>query len=101
MDNKRKILHDLVTKCYSIERDDIRFRNIVSLPHDRQGPYFKDLRAKYPVRREFSATTVKVPSEATTVGRCLSDLGFTVEWTGTNVGTMHDVNQATIAKTLK
>jgi len=65
--------------AYDIEADDARLRAIREKPAEGRSPYFKSLRKNYPVRREFSQTTVELESADTQVRSALETLGFAVE----------------------
>jgi len=52
------VLRQAILTVYDIEGDDARLRGLSSLPEPEQGQYFDRLRKEYPVRREFTNTTV-------------------------------------------
>jgi len=74
----QEIVRDVVRQCYSIEHDDANLRELLALPPDRRAQHFKALRTQYPVRREFTASTVLVPSRRTELASCFAALGFSV-----------------------
>jgi erythronate-4-phosphate dehydrogenase len=65
-----------VLACYDVRQDDQRLREILSLPEAQRAAAFDRLRKDYPVRREFSETTVLLPEPEGALGRLLSALGF-------------------------
>jgi erythronate-4-phosphate dehydrogenase len=68
----------IVPACYGVARDDRRLRSMLSLSPAERPVYFRSLRRLYPVRREFLATAVSVPSSRATAATLLRELGFTV-----------------------
>lgn len=72
-------LHSVVGRCYDILRDDRRLRGLEAVPEIQRGEYFRQLRKEYPVRREFPATTVVLPTEKASLAGPLRQLGFRVE----------------------
>lgn len=77
-DNAEGMLRGVVTRCYDIEQDDARLRLTELLPPEERARAFRNLRAEYPVRREFATTTVRAAGAPPDVRRVLSDLGFRV-----------------------
>jgi erythronate-4-phosphate dehydrogenase len=69
----RAVLH-----CYDVRDDDRRLRRLMALEPEEQSLYFDRLRKEYPVRREFSATTVRINGNNETLRRKLQGLGFDV-----------------------
>jgi erythronate-4-phosphate dehydrogenase len=61
-----------------VRQDDKRLRETLSLPVAQRAAAFDRLRKDYPVRREFSKTTVTVHEPAGMTGQLLSGLGFAV-----------------------
>lgn len=72
------VLRGVVTRCYDIEQDDARLRLTELLTPEERAQAFRALRAHYPVRREFAATTVKAAGASPAVVQTLLGLGFTV-----------------------
>ncbi len=71
-------LRKAVFHSYDIRRDDRRLRELLTLaPAERPG-HFDRLRKEYPVRREFSETTVRLGRPDVALRRVLEDLGFKV-----------------------
>jgi hypothetical protein len=68
----------VVRQCYDIRRDSEAFQRSLLLPHAERADRFRTLRANYPVRREFGATTVLVASMQSVHTAALESLGFTV-----------------------
>lgn len=52
------VLRQAALTVYDIEGDDTRLRGLSSVPEPEQDQYFDRLRKEYPVRREFTNTTV-------------------------------------------
>jgi len=73
-----EFLRSVVRACYPIMRDDAALRKISALPSGEREAWFSGLRDNYPLRREFAATTVGVPSPMKSVSGVLGALGFTV-----------------------
>jgi erythronate-4-phosphate dehydrogenase len=74
-----KIVRGVIRKCYDIEQDDARLREMLPLSETDRKNHFKKLRAEYPKRREFAATTIVVPRQQQRFIDLFSALGFTVE----------------------
>jgi erythronate-4-phosphate dehydrogenase len=73
------VVRGVIRRCYDIERDDVRLREMLPLSEDDRNHHFKKLRAEYPRRREFAATTIVVPRQHQHFIDLFSALGFTVE----------------------
>lgn len=71
-------IREIVLQCHPLEDDDRALRTLSGLPMADRPALFRKLRADYPVRREFSATTVAVNAKDSPLSRILSALGFTV-----------------------
>lgn len=69
----RAVLH-----CYDVREDDRRLRRLMALEPEEQPLYFDRLRKEYPVRREFSATTIRIKGDNEILRRKLQGLGFDV-----------------------
>ncbi|MEW6510981.1 MAG: 4-phosphoerythronate dehydrogenase [Bacteroidota bacterium] len=76
---EQQLLYEIVTTCYDIRRDDGALRAIASVREADRGSFFQKLRTSYPVRREFSATTVVLPPAQENLVRTLQGLGFRVD----------------------
>jgi erythronate-4-phosphate dehydrogenase len=72
------VLRAIVKQCYPIEHDDERLREVFAIPSTQCGDYFRLLRNRYPIRREFAATTVRLKHEDASLRRKLVSLGFRV-----------------------
>ena len=72
------LLHRTVSACYDICADDARLRSMLALPADAQPAFFDRLRKEYPVRREFSETTVLLDPALDELAQVLRGLGFAV-----------------------
>jgi erythronate-4-phosphate dehydrogenase len=79
--SEQESLRDVLTACYDIARDDTDLRNMLQLLPDERPGYFRKLRSGYRTRREFAATTVRVPSPQHHLSESLRSLGFCVELT--------------------
>jgi erythronate-4-phosphate dehydrogenase len=71
-------LDETVRRCYDILRDNDDLQRVILLPHHERAERFRGLRAAYPVRREFGATTVLVPAGRAALASALVCLGFKV-----------------------
>jgi erythronate-4-phosphate dehydrogenase len=76
--DEQGMLCGVVTRCYDIEQDDARLRLTEILSPEERAQAFRVLRAQYPVRREFAATTVRAATAPPAVVQTLRDLGFAV-----------------------
>jgi len=65
--------------AYDVEADDARLREMAGVPDEQRGDYFRSLRSRYPVRREFPHTTVELAAPDPQVEAALRALGFRVE----------------------
>jgi len=72
------MLQAAVFSAYDIRTDDARLRKLPALPPAEQPAYFDRLRKEYPVRREFSGTSVLVNDADGACEQVLRDLGFAV-----------------------
>jgi erythronate-4-phosphate dehydrogenase len=72
------MLRAAVFSTYDIRADDARLRAMLALPSAEQPAYFDRLRKEYPVRREFSTTSVLVDDANSECERVLRALGFPV-----------------------
>ena len=68
----------VVLGAYDVRQDDARLRATLSLPAAERASAFDRLRKDYPVRREFTESTVLLDEPAGAAGIQLSDLGFVV-----------------------
>ena len=71
-------LRSVVRSAYAVRDDDARLRAMTTWAPPRRGEHFKLLRSTYPVRREFPAMAVRVPSSRAGLRRKLEALGFSV-----------------------
>jgi len=69
-------LYRTVQQVYDIMGDDKRMREVVNAPEAERGPFFDALRKKYPRRREFGLTTVRLENEAPALTEQIKGLGF-------------------------
>jgi len=72
------LLRCAVRECYTIEQDDSKLRQILSLSDELRAEYFRELRAKYPVRREFHNYTVTNARMIPELVTALSAVGFRI-----------------------
>ena len=70
------LLRKAVLTVYDIEADDARLRHLLSMQEAERGPYFDRLRREYPVRREFTNTTILGAKRA--LRGTLGGLGFRI-----------------------
>lgn len=68
----------IVSRCYDIQQDDERLRASIAAGPEERAAAFRALRAGYPVRREFSATTVDCSGGMAEVAEILRGLGFRI-----------------------
>jgi erythronate-4-phosphate dehydrogenase len=71
-------LDEAVRRCYDIRRDSDDLQRSLLLPHEERADRFRGLRAEYPVRREFGATTILVSPKRGAQAAVLESLGFKV-----------------------
>ncbi|MBX2990447.1 MAG: 4-phosphoerythronate dehydrogenase [Bacteroidetes bacterium] len=72
------MLRSAVRECYNIEEDDRRLRHLTSLAPELRADHFRQLRANYPIRREFHNYHINprnLPAEAAQI---LSAVGFSL-----------------------
>jgi erythronate-4-phosphate dehydrogenase len=72
------MLRRAVFAAYDVRADDARLRAMLALPSGEQPAYFDRLRKEYPVRREFSATSVLVNDAGGEFEQLLQMLGFAI-----------------------
>jgi erythronate-4-phosphate dehydrogenase len=77
-DDDLEQVRKVVSLAYDIRMDDERLRGLLRLPPDERPAGFDRLRKEYPVRREFTATTVIINENAVAPGGLLRGLGFNV-----------------------
>jgi erythronate-4-phosphate dehydrogenase len=70
------VLRAILSTCYEIEADDRALRSLLNAPAGDRPALFSRLRSAYPVRREFAATRLDVPSGAGELLHRLTMLGF-------------------------
>jgi erythronate-4-phosphate dehydrogenase len=71
-------IYEIVRKCYDLLADDQKLRGILSTPESDQGKYFRQLRANYPVRREFTNIIVHLSAKNQMLAKVLSTIGFQI-----------------------
>jgi len=75
---EQNIIHDTVQQIYVINRDDFNTREILIVPTEQRAKWFNDLRADYPVRREFQNTRIVFAQPSETLAAQLKGIGFKV-----------------------
>ena len=73
------VLHELVARVYSIERDDGALRPAADLALEERGRTFDRLRKEYRRRREFRHTRVRLDGASESLRAKAHGLGFVVE----------------------
>jgi len=63
---------------YDVRSDAASLRRMLEIESEQSGLYFDELRKNYPLRREFSATSVKLPPNHKNLVNQFLHLGFTV-----------------------
>lgn len=63
---------------YDVRSDAASLRRVLEIDRKQTGLYFDELRKNYPLRREFSATTVKLTADRHNLSDKFVQLGFTV-----------------------
>jgi erythronate-4-phosphate dehydrogenase len=77
--DKRKpeeLLRYAVRECYNILSDDQRLRELLRMPEERRPDFFRELRAKYPKRREFHNYRVNTKALTPEFSRIAALVGF-------------------------
>jgi erythronate-4-phosphate dehydrogenase len=67
-----------VTAHYDVRSDAAALRRALEIDRTEAGWFFDELRKNYPLRREFSATVVKLPATRHSLANILLQLGFMV-----------------------
>ena len=67
-----------VLSHFDVRSDAVGLRRSLEIDHGKTGYYFDELRKHYPVRREFSATTINLSSTRTDLAGTLQKLGFNI-----------------------
>ncbi|MGD2055202.1 MAG: 4-phosphoerythronate dehydrogenase PdxB [Gammaproteobacteria bacterium] len=70
-------LGKVVHSCYDVRVDDARLRGLLDLEPGQRPGYFDRLRKEYPVRREFSSTTLLLDGADERLRAMLQGIGFT------------------------
>jgi erythronate-4-phosphate dehydrogenase len=63
---------------YDVRSDAASLRRLLEIDRKQTGLYFDELRKNYPLRREFSATTVRLTPDRHALANRFAQLGFTV-----------------------
>jgi erythronate-4-phosphate dehydrogenase len=71
-------LREAVLSVYDVREDDARLRETLALPDTERSAAFDALRKNYPVRREFSESTIQLQHPADAAGVLLGKLGFRI-----------------------
>ncbi len=72
------LVSEAVRAVYDIREDDAAFRALRNVPADERAAFFDRLRKQYPVRREFSNTTVTLTPPNAEAAQALAGLGFCI-----------------------
>jgi erythronate-4-phosphate dehydrogenase len=72
----QEVIGAAVRSVYDIWRDDAAMRQLLTVPEEKKGPLFDRMRRKYPYRREFHNTRVKVSPPNRALAAQLRDMGF-------------------------
>ncbi|MFQ5659614.1 MAG: 4-phosphoerythronate dehydrogenase [Gammaproteobacteria bacterium] len=67
-----------VLACYDVRSDSAALRRMLAVKPDQHTEFFDELRDTYPLRREFNAMSIKLPSGRDSPEAVLRELGFTV-----------------------
>jgi hypothetical protein len=73
------VLHKLVAKVYDIQADDRILRKGLPLEEISRALFFDQLRANYPIRREFSNTRIHLKNASDHLRWKLEGLGFLLD----------------------
>ena len=76
---EQNIIADTVQQVYVINRDDFNTREILIVPGEERAKWFGDLRADYPVRREFGNTQIEFTQQSDSLAAKLKGIGFGVQ----------------------
>ncbi|PKO16759.1 4-phosphoerythronate dehydrogenase [candidate division BRC1 bacterium HGW-BRC1-1] len=72
------LVDEAVRAVYDIREDDAAFRALSNVPAEERAAFFDRLRKQYPVRREFSNTTVTLTPPNAEAAQALAGLGFRI-----------------------
>lgn len=72
-------LRSVVQTAYPIQRDDEMLREMSAWDPDRRAEHFKQLRSRYPVRREFPSMQVDIPADLDHLRAPIAGLGFGIK----------------------
>jgi len=75
---EQNIIGDTIQRVYVINRDDFNTREILIVPPEQRAKWFNDLRADYPVRREFQNTQIVFTQPCDSLATQLNGIGFRV-----------------------
>jgi erythronate-4-phosphate dehydrogenase len=76
--SEQDIIADTVQQVYVINRDDFNTREILIVPAEERAKWFGDLRADYPVRREFGNMRITFTRQCDPLAAKLKGIGFVV-----------------------
>ena len=71
-------LREAVLSVYDVREDDARLRETLALPDAERSAAFDALRKNYPIRREFSESTIQMRHPGNETGMLLGKLGFRI-----------------------
>lgn len=74
--SEQQVLAQAVKTIYDICEDDRELRQICDMPAEQRGGFFDKLRKEYPVRREFSNTTITIEDSNSRLADKLKGIGF-------------------------
>jgi erythronate-4-phosphate dehydrogenase len=75
---EQDIIANTVQQVYVSNRDDFNTREILIVPPEERAKWFSDLRAEYPVRREFGNTQIEFTRQCDSLAAKLKGIGFRV-----------------------
>ncbi len=78
--NDQDAIFMAVLTHYDVRSDGAALRRMLEISKEQSACYFDELRKNYPVRREFPATTVHIPSNRDGLAQKLMRLGLTVNY---------------------
>lgn len=79
IDNDTDALQLAVLASYDVRTDAAALRRMLDDDVSDRAAYFSDLRNHYPIRREFSSTSVSVSNNRSSLREKLLSLGFTLD----------------------
>lgn len=77
--DEEDVLHEIVCRVYDIRADHLRLLAGATAPGADLAGHFDGLRRRYPVRREFGCTRVRIPDASARLRRKIHGLGFRLD----------------------